>query len=84
MLKARNNPRGVGFDGLLTLVVAPGFERIRQHGGSHRRFYHPEAGVYLNLQPLRGGKAKDYQVAQLLDAVDAFRLAHHLDEDGRP
>ncbi len=72
--RARNNPRDVRFSDLLTLATAAGFESIRQGGTSHRRFLHPTAGVFLNLQPLANGKAKDYQVVQFLKAVDAFAL----------
>ena len=74
LARVRNNPRDVRFSDLLTLVAAAGFIAIRQRGTSHRRFFHPAAGVYLTLQPMRNGKAKDYQVIQFLTAVDDHGL----------
>lgn len=62
--RARNNQRDVRFSDFITPVAAVGFSPFRQRGTSHRRFLH--------IQPLANGKAKDDQVAQVLDAVDTF------------
>ena len=74
LARARNNLRGVRYSDLLALVAAAGFVPIRQRGGSHQRFVQPEAEAYLNLQPLRDGGAKDYQVIQVLRAIDEYGL----------
>ncbi len=74
LASARNNPRNVRYSDLLALVAAVGIVPIRQRSGSHQRFVHPDVQVYLNLQPLRDGKAKDYQVIQVLRAIDEYRL----------
>ena len=66
---ARNNPRGVRFADLLSLVEALGFKFLRQDG-SHRQYRHPTAATaYLNLQPDKNGMAKPKQVRQLLAMV---------------
>ena len=71
---ARNNPQGLRFAELLALVAAAGFEE-RNQTGSHRIFSHPTAGVpKLNLQEGANGMAKPYQVDQVLDCIEAFRL----------
>lgn len=73
--RARNNPRDVRFSDLLTLVAAAGFEAFRQGGTSHRRFFHPGVRVFLNLQPLADGKAKDDHVVQSPEVGGHLRLA---------
>jgi len=75
---ARRNPTGVRFLDLITLIQALGFVE-RRGDGSHRFFKHPTAGV-LNVQPRKDGKAKPYQVRQLLAAVDAHGLTLGEDE----
>jgi len=81
--RVRNNPRDVRFSDLLELVAAVGFVPIRQRPGSHRRFVHPTAQEYLNLQPGNDGKAKPYQVKEFLEKVD--RLGLRLpEEEGEP
>ena len=70
----RNNPSGVRFDDLVRLVEALGFERERGEG-SHAIYVHARAEVpFLNLQTTKDGKAKTYQVEQVLDRVDSFNL----------
>ena len=46
---------------------------LKRVKGSHHIYFHPTAGM-LNLQKDRDGKAKPYQVKQLLDMIDAHRL----------
>jgi len=50
LARIRNNPRDVRHSDLVALVAAAGFVPIRQRSGSHQRFVHPAAEVYLNLQ----------------------------------
>ena len=74
LVRAHNNPANVRFADLLTLVEALGYVERRRADGSHRLFKHPVTGHVLNLQPRRDGKAKAYQVRQLLAAVAAHDL----------
>jgi predicted RNA binding protein YcfA (HicA-like mRNA interferase family) len=70
----RNNPRDVRFVDLVRLVEGVGFVRVRQ-SGSHAVFQHPEHPTELiDLQPGSSGKAKPYQVRQVLDVLDRCKL----------
>ena len=72
--QCRNNPRGVSFNELAALVKALGFLHDRTNG-SHMIFVHPTPAVPpVNLQRDKGGKAKPYQVRQVLDIIDAHGL----------
>jgi hypothetical protein len=55
------------FDDLLGLAYAFGFQLARIRG-SHHILVHLELSLMLNLQPA-GGRAKRYQVRQLLSAA---------------
>ena len=48
------------------------FQFDRQ-SGSHRIYRHPELRVRMNIQP-EGGKAKLYQIRQLLELVETYGL----------
>jgi hypothetical protein len=54
------------------LLAAFGFEFDRQ-SGSHRIYRHPALRLRMNIQP-EGGRAKLYQIRQLLDLVEAHGL----------
>lgn len=68
------------FEDLLRLAVAFGFvlKRVR---GNHHILIHPTVPDTLNLQPDAGGKAKPYQVRQLVSLVEAYGL--ELGSEGR-
>jgi hypothetical protein len=73
--EVRNNPRDVRFDDLVRLVKALGFSFDRQGGSSHAIYVHTNPAVpFLNLQEGKNGKAKPYQVEQVLALVDAHKL----------
>jgi predicted RNA binding protein YcfA (HicA-like mRNA interferase family) len=75
LARVRGNPHGVSFDELVRLAEAVGFVLARTQG-SHHIFSHPRRGIPLvNLQRSNDGKAKPYQVAQVLDLIDT----HHLE-----
>jgi len=83
LAKARQNPAGLAFDDAVTVAKQWGWiERKVRHGGSHQHiFRYPAAwrikDVYpqpLNLQPAKDGKAKEYQVRQMLKMVEALGL----------
>jgi len=62
----------VGFDDLIVLVTAIGFEEVGGKG-SHRVFAHPDDAELLNLQEVRG-QAKPYQVRQVVSLVRRYHL----------
>ena len=60
------------FDDLRRLLTALGFaERIK---GSHHIYYRDAVQEIVNLQPLRGGNAKPYQVKQVRQIVLKYDL----------
>ncbi len=68
----RNNPKGVRFNDLVK-VCEYYFGQARQGGTSHRIYRTPWPGdPRVNIQA-SGGKAKAYQVRQVLDAIDKLR-----------
>lgn len=70
----RNNPRDVRFEDLVRLVLAVGFQFVRQTG-SHAIYQHVEhPAELLNLQESKTGKAKPYQVEQVLAVIDRCKL----------
>ncbi len=74
--RVRRNPFDVRFDDLVRLVEAAGYvERKRGGGTSHKIFRHPDRPELplINLQASRG-RAKGYQVRQVLDVMDEFGL----------
>jgi hypothetical protein len=76
-LRALNNPRGLRFAELRTLVECYGY-RLGRISGSHHIYYHPAVPSPLNLQPDGNGMAKAYQVRDFLDDV----TAHLTEEQG--
>ncbi len=67
---ARNSPANVRFTDLCHLAECYGFEYARAEG-SHRMYKRPGWPKTMNFQD-KGGKAKAYQVRQLLDAIDVI------------
>lgn len=80
LARARRNPAGLSFDEALTLARQLGFQHVRTHE-SHVIFHHPLApqirGQFpqpLNLQCGKDGKAKSYQIRQLLQMAEAMGI----------
>ena len=72
--QARNEPGSLRFDEACRLAECFGFEK-RKGGGSHIAIYkYPRFKDLLNFQPDKNGKAKPYQVRQLLDAIEELGL----------
>lgn len=65
--------RNIRFEDLLRLAAAFGF-MLKRIKGSHHILVHRTAPDALNLQPGPGGKAKPYQVRQLVDLVERHGL----------
>jgi hypothetical protein len=73
MEEMRENPKNVRFSDACKLADEF-FGEPRQQGTSHRIWKMPWAGdPRVNLQEDKGGKAKAYQVRQLLQAIDRLR-----------
>jgi predicted RNA binding protein YcfA (HicA-like mRNA interferase family) len=70
---ARNHPHNLRFEELCRLAEACGFEWV--HGtGSHRVYAREGVEEILDFQPRRDGKAKAYQVRQLLAVIGHYGL----------
>lgn len=84
--QALNNPANVWFEDALKLAEQMGWREVGG-SGSHRVFRHPKARLLrerfprpLNLQKGRDGKAKAYQVKQLLEMAKEIGII--LDQSG--
>ncbi len=70
LAEMRNNPAGVRFADLRKLCVAR-FGKPRHEGTSHAVFRTPWPGdPRVNIQKGKAGKAKAYQVRQVLAAIE--------------
>jgi hypothetical protein len=70
--KALGGSRNIRFADIVSLAAAFGFHLSRV-SGSHHIFAHKEIPELLNLQDV-GGKAKPYQVRQLMKLVERYNL----------
>jgi hypothetical protein len=71
VLRGRSN-QNIAFTDLYNLLQRLGFtERIR---GDHHIFTNQGVREILNLQPLRDGKAKPYQIKQTRTVLKAYGL----------
>ena len=70
----RGHLRNVHFGDLCRLVEAFGFDLVRMEG-SHRAYCHPGIPELVNLQPLKSGDAKPYELRQFLKLVDRYNLS---------
>ncbi len=73
LAKAQQSPRNLRFEELCRLAECHGWEFKRQNG-SHKIYANPslssDEGRRMNFQPDNNGMAKDYQIVQLLDAIE--------------
>ncbi len=72
LAKAIRGNQNLRFAELTSLAEAFGFVLDRV-SGSHHIYHNPRIKEILNLQDV-GGKAKSYQVRQLLDLVEEYNL----------
>ena len=70
--KLLSGTKNVRFSEAIALAEAFGF-RLDRINGSHHIFIHPEIPELLNLQN-DNGKAKPYQIKQLLQLIEANNL----------
>lgn len=68
----KKNPRGVRFERLCKVAEAFGF-RFRGGRGSHRIYVREGVREMLNFQNV-SGKAKPYQVRQLIKIIEKYNL----------
>jgi len=82
LARARQNPEGLTFEEAVSLANQLGWiERKAPRGGSHRIFHHPSAPKImdryprpLNFQRGKDGKAKAYQVRQMIQMATAMDI----------
>ena len=72
LAKALNGSKNFRFGEATALAKAFGFQLSRTRG-SHHIFAHPNVRELVNLQEV-DGKAKPYQVRQLLEIVERYDL----------
>jgi len=71
--KALASPANLRFEEVCALARAFGFHQSRVKG-SHYIYVHPGVRELVNLQDVRG-KAKPYQVRELLELVERYNLS---------
>lgn len=76
--KILSGPRSVQFSDMLLCAEAFGFI-LSIVSGSHHIFVHPAVPELLNIQNA-DGKAKPYQIKQLLQIVEKYDLQLEVDE----
>ncbi|HWF59922.1 MAG TPA: type II toxin-antitoxin system HicA family toxin [Nitrospira sp.] len=79
LAKALAGSKNLRFTEAVALAKAFGY-RLARTKGSHRIFVHPKIKELINLQEV-GGKAKPYQVRQLLDVVERYNLRLELEDE---
>ena len=72
LAKALAGSKNLRFTEAVALAHAFGY-RLSRTKGSHHIFVHPRIKELMNLQDV-GGKAKPYQIRQLLDIVERYNL----------
>ncbi len=64
--------KNIGFNDLLKLLIDLGFEKRVK--GDHHIFTKQDVLEILNLQPLKDGKAKPYQVKQVRNIILKYKF----------
>lgn len=75
----KNNPKNVRFTALCRAAEAFGF-KFRGGKGSHRIYIRKDIKEMLNFQNVHG-KAKPYQVRQLIKVIERYNLLEEKDDD---
>ena len=73
----KSNPKNIRFEKLCRIAEAFGFQ-FKGGKGSHRIYLRKDINEMLNFQNV-SGKAKPYQVRQLIKIIDKYNLT---EEDG--
>ncbi len=75
--KALSSPADIKFNDLCKLAELVGFvlrSSIRNRGSHNVHYRHPTTKGIMNFQPDKHGKAKSYQVNQLLNHIEEHEL----------
>ncbi len=75
--KLQGGSKNLRFSDVVACARAVGF-RLDRVNGSHHIFVHTRCDRLINLQEVNG-KAKPYQVKQLLDLIECYNLS-----EGKP
>lgn len=75
--KILEGSKNIRFSEAVKIAEAFGF-KLDRINGSHHIFMHPDVSELVNLQDVQG-KAKAYQVCQLLKIIEINNL--HMDDD---
>ena len=75
----KNNPKNIRFEKLCRIAEAFGFQ-FKGGKGSHRIYLRKDINEMLNFQNV-SGKAKPYQVRQLIKIIDKYNLTEEDDSD---
>ena len=78
--RIKRSPHNTRFGDLCKLIEAAGIPRKRQ-SGSHRVYEDEADGIFFNLQSAPGGKAKGYQVRQVVRTIEDLVLARLENEE---
>jgi hypothetical protein len=76
--KLLSGSKNIRFSEAVACAEAFGF-RLERVSGSHHIYVHPDIPELLNLQDVRG-KAKPYQVKQMLGLIEKYGLATSVEE----
>jgi predicted RNA binding protein YcfA (HicA-like mRNA interferase family) len=76
--KLLSGSKNIRFSEVVACAEAFGF-RLDRVSGSHHIFVHPDIPELINLQDVKG-KAKPYQIKQLLQTIEAYNL--HMEDEG--
>ena len=71
--KILSGSKNVRFGEFVALLEGFGFVLDRING-SHHIFSHPSLPEHLSIQPRKDGKAKPYQIHQLLKLIEQYEL----------
>lgn len=76
LTKGQQSPRNLRFEELCRLAEYHGWE-FRRQNGSHKIYVNSSLSAdekrRMNFQPDSNGMAKDYQIVQLLDAIETLK-----------
>jgi predicted RNA binding protein YcfA (HicA-like mRNA interferase family) len=70
--KLLSGSKNIHFSDAIACAEAFGF-RLDRINGSHQIFLHPDVPELINLQEVKG-KAKPYQIKQLLQTIERYNL----------
>lgn len=73
LAKAKANPKGLRFSEACALAESYGWMLARSTGGSHRVYKRPGAMGMIVVQEGENGKAKAYQIRQIVRLIEELR-----------